>query len=179
MLPSPSSSPQRSVFVDYTNVDRDPTLSPCSPKCKTGIPTPTSHRSPKRRKPFPVKQAETVSKRKRLLEQLQEVANDIYDEDEVVAGPSSLCGPRTVFRMRSAMARGRRPAQNYTQCDSQVLECYKVVINIVSVPTLPFLTTFVSSHKSDIFKCHSENDSFLTVPYACHFSNSELSDLTC
>jgi hypothetical protein len=117
MLPSPSSSPQRSVFIDYTNVERDPTLSPCSPKHKTGIPTPTSHRSPKRRKPFPARQTETPSKRKRLLEQLQEVVNDIGDEDEVIAGPSSLCGSRMVFRMRSTMARGQRPMQNHAQCD--------------------------------------------------------------
>ncbi|KAF7353041.1 WD40 repeat-like protein [Mycena venus] len=39
--------------------------------------------------------------------------------------------------------------------------------------TLPILQSFVSSNKSDVFRCHSVDDgSFLTPPYACAYSHS-------
>ncbi|KAH9947284.1 WD40-repeat-containing domain protein, partial [Amylocystis lapponica] len=35
------------------------------------------------------------------------------------------------------------------------------------------LQSFVSSHKADVFKCYAQNnDSFLTVPYACAYSHA-------
>lgn len=41
------------------------------------------------------------------------------------------------------------------------------------VSTQPILQSFVSSNKSDIFRCHSILDgSFLTPPYACSYSHS-------
>lgn len=43
------------------------------------------------------------------------------------------------------------------------------------VPTRSALQTFVSSNKSDVFKCHSmyENMS-VNIPYACSYSHGEL-----
>ncbi|KLO12843.1 WD40 repeat-like protein [Schizopora paradoxa] len=39
-------------------------------------------------------------------------------------------------------------------------------------PTIRILETFVSSHKADLYKCHSLSAAaFLTLPYACAFSN--------
>ncbi|KAF9485426.1 WD40 repeat-like protein [Pholiota conissans] len=38
--------------------------------------------------------------------------------------------------------------------------------------TFPILQSFVSSNKSDVFKCHSiGEDTYLTPPYACSYSN--------
>lgn len=35
------------------------------------------------------------------------------------------------------------------------------------------MKSFVSSHKSDVFKCYSTTDSYLTPPYACSYSYGE------
>lgn len=43
------------------------------------------------------------------------------------------------------------------------------------VPTRPVLQTLVSFHKSDVFKCLADDVNFLGRPYACAFSNGELS----
>ena len=41
-----------------------------------------------------------------------------------------------------------------------------------AVPTLPQLRSYVSSHKTDVFKCHSDrSDTFFTPPYACAYSH--------
>lgn len=41
--------------------------------------------------------------------------------------------------------------------------------------TLPILKSFVSSNKSDLFKCQSiGEDTYLTPPYACAFSHGKL-----
>ncbi|KAH9050036.1 WD40-repeat-containing domain protein [Lactarius hengduanensis] len=42
-----------------------------------------------------------------------------------------------------------------------------------AVPTRSQLRAYVSSHKTDVFKCYSErSDSFLTPPYACAYSHA-------
>lgn len=44
------------------------------------------------------------------------------------------------------------------------------------VPTVNFLESFVSSNKSDLYKCHSmDTGSFLTPPYACAFTHGAYS----
>ncbi|KAH9894342.1 WD40 repeat-like protein [Cubamyces lactineus] len=41
------------------------------------------------------------------------------------------------------------------------------------MPTRPILQSFVSSNKSDIFRCYSDNvGSFVNIPYACSYSNA-------
>ncbi|KAI0637884.1 WD40 repeat-like protein [Trametes polyzona] len=43
----------------------------------------------------------------------------------------------------------------------------------VSVPTRSILQSFVSSNKSDVYKCHSVYDEvFVNIPYACSYSNA-------
>ncbi|PCH41376.1 WD40 repeat-like protein [Wolfiporia cocos MD-104 SS10] len=37
--------------------------------------------------------------------------------------------------------------------------------------TRPILQSFVSSNKTDLFKCHSDSDAFFSVPYACAYSH--------
>src|SRR5258708_2866514 len=44
--------------------------------------------------------------------------------------------------------------------------------------TLPILQSFVSSNKSDVFKCHSVgDDTYMTPPYACSYSHSKFSSV--
>ncbi|KAI0332507.1 WD40 repeat-like protein [Cubamyces sp. BRFM 1775] len=41
------------------------------------------------------------------------------------------------------------------------------------VPSRPILQSFVSSNKSNVFRCHSDNvGSFVNIPYACSYSNA-------
>lgn len=47
-----------------------------------------------------------------------------------------------------------------------------VYINESPVSTRPILQSFVSSHKTDIFKtCSAEVNAFISLPYACQYSN--------
>ena len=44
-----------------------------------------------------------------------------------------------------------------------------------SVSTRPILESFVSSHKSDVYKCHSMDEaSYSAAPYACAYSHGTL-----
>jgi denticleless len=46
----------------------------------------------------------------------------------------------------------------------------------VPASTLPILQSFVSSNKSDVFRCHSiGDDNYMTPPYACSYSHSKFS----
>lgn len=43
-----------------------------------------------------------------------------------------------------------------------------------TVPTRPILSSFVSSCKADVFKCHSIDEAtYSTIPYTCSYSNGE------
>ncbi|KAI9001274.1 WD40 repeat-like protein [Trametes punicea] len=43
----------------------------------------------------------------------------------------------------------------------------------VHLPTRSILQSFVSSNRSDVFKCHSEHErTFINIPYACSYSNA-------
>src|SRR6266576_2296550 len=48
----------------------------------------------------------------------------------------------------------------------------------IPVPTRIILQSYISSHKSDMFKCESANEStYLTPPYACSYTHSKPSDI--
>ncbi|KAH8113389.1 WD40 repeat-like protein [Phellopilus nigrolimitatus] len=48
-----------------------------------------------------------------------------------------------------------------------------VVRRLFTLPTIKILEAFVSSNKSDLYKCHSlDSGSFLTPPYACAYSHA-------
>lgn len=52
-----------------------------------------------------------------------------------------------------------------------VVPCISLCLTL-AVSSRNILQSFVSSHTSDVFKCHSRTvDSFLTPPYACAYSN--------
>ncbi|KAG1718237.1 WD40-repeat-containing domain protein [Suillus occidentalis] len=98
---------------------------------------------------------ETPTKKPRLL--VAESSNGAVDvdlevDDVVVKRRGSR---RAVFRMMGLASNGY-PAEPHRML----------------LPSRNILQSFVSSHTSDVFKCHSRTvDSFVTPPYACAYSN--------
>lgn len=174
MISSPSSSPRPALF-DRTNVHSDSV--PTRPHNWLSLPTPPKDHKAKR--PFSG-QADPVKKRVKITEEHEESEDvspgeesdsDIEMEDVAMVRARGL--KRTFFRMMNAAAMARpcgiRPSCTlFFFCDV-VLRSY-LTRHVVS--TRPILQSFVSSHKSDVFKCEStEGDSYLSPPYACSYTN--------
>ncbi|KAJ3504001.1 hypothetical protein NLJ89_g8172 [Agrocybe chaxingu] len=85
---------------------------------------------------------------------------DVYSEEEEVAMEDA--------RMVQARARRQLAIDLHTQfVSSSASRCRRQAPS-----TLPILQSFVSSHKSDVFKCQSiGEDTYLTPPYACAYSH--------
>lgn len=105
-------------------------------------------------------------------------SDDAYesDSDQEIqnAGP---CHRRNInlASKRLPVASSRRPF-----CASLVFSIFRVLLMAVSpVSTLPILQSFVSSNKSDVFRCHSVLDgSYLAPPYACSYSHCQFSRIS-
>lgn len=114
MLPSPVSSPSRAALADYTNVERELSLSPArGPRKRAGLPlTPTS--VAKRQRVLSGKGTEPAFARKRLFADLLDATADDSSDDETAQPGPSTRPARSLFAMRSAAARGQRPIPYHT-----------------------------------------------------------------
>ncbi|PPQ77686.1 hypothetical protein CVT25_011120 [Psilocybe cyanescens] len=154
MLLSPSSSP-RVALAPCTNTPRTPPT-----KSAKYLPTPPIDNKFKRRHAVEHKQP----KQKRLKLEEPELSSeseesdldeDVSMEDHNTRVAYSRARKSTPFHMSSRFM--TIPA---TECRRQ------------RPSTLPILRSFVSSNKSDVFKCQSiAGDTYLTPPYACSYSN--------
>ena len=122
---------------------------------------------------------DTIKPQKRLKLDL-DAKNNLEDED-VYMEPQETARLRarqitrsynifSQFTVNPAMS-FNRPARMF--CFTLSFYAYKNIYCLAS--TLPILKSFVSSNKSDIFKCQSVGeDTYLTPPYACAFSYGKL-----
>ncbi|KAI0303171.1 WD40-repeat-containing domain protein [Russula brevipes] len=164
MLPTPSSSPQRDVLVDCTNVTSDPIHN------FHNLPTPPAHGSSKRSRPANdggarLKRLKFNIGKARLCEEgesdgasVDSSESEEEEEDSSVAPSAPVVRrKRTIFHAKTALSMSH-PG---------------VTCRPLPLPTRSLLRAYVSSHKTDVFACDSGRaDSFLTPPYACAFTNA-------
>ncbi|KAJ4472242.1 WD40-repeat-containing domain protein [Lentinula aciculospora] len=148
MLPSPSSSPaQFSAFVNSTNLLRN--VDESQDKCShpwLQLPTPPTHT----KRPLC---EEDASPSKRARKTVREEAESSETEE---------------IMMERARTRFRRRTCNALRMASNELPFQRPS----NVSTRSILQSFVSSYKSDFFRCESVEHGFLTPPYACSYSHS-------
>ncbi|KAG2370070.1 WD40-repeat-containing domain protein [Suillus spraguei] len=146
MLDSPE-APRFEIFYDATNIREN---MPFYASQLSTPATPLDDGKPKRR----ISQFdETPTKKPRLL--AAECGNDVIDieMDDVVVKRRGC--RRTVFRTLGLASNG-----------------YLAKPHRMLLPSRNILQSFVSSHTSDVFKCHSRTvESFVSPPYACAYSN--------
>lgn len=177
MLPSPSSSP-RVILENRTNVFRTPTHR----KASLGLPTPPGDAPAKRRvvsdgtgrrtkrfKPDVTEDEDTSSE--------SEEGEDESDmEMEDIASIQARMRRHTVFQqgVRAVMGNpANTKVENGVQDYDYTFREIKVH-GFVTVSTRLILQSFVSSNKSDVFKCQSTDvNAYLTPPYACSYSHSK------
>ncbi|KAJ7667750.1 cell division cycle protein cdt2 [Mycena polygramma] len=98
--------------------------------------------------------ADDEGDRKRVKLDFSSDGSDAYDSDsDIEFQPAALCHRRNlnVAARKQPVAGSRRPF----------------------LSTMPILRSFVSSNKSDLFRCQSVRDgSFLAPPYACSYSHA-------
>ncbi|KAJ7179370.1 WD40-repeat-containing domain protein [Mycena filopes] len=125
----------------------------------------------------PLDAADPGGDRKRLKLSVDEnySSDSCYESDsDAELQPASSCHRRNTTLWNLALQ--RRPPT----ASSRLPYCAFVLIihltaraDISPVSTLPILQSFVSSNKSDVFRCQSVLDgSFLAPPYACAYSHS-------
>ncbi|KAJ7117351.1 cell division cycle protein cdt2 [Mycena crocata] len=141
----------RSALAERTNI---------SPTCLDASSTLKSWLAPPKRaackRPLNISEGGD-RKRVKLSDESYSDSSDAYETDSDVE--ISLCRPRPPLQ--------RQPTIVATSVRRPFLS------------TLPILKSFVSSNKSDVFRCHSVLDnSFLSPPYACSYSNSARSGAT-
>ena len=172
MLPTPTSSP---IFASRTN-----TLHTLPLKQPTHLPTPPSDNKLKKRSLL----HDTSKPQKRLKLDLdtKNQDDDESDEDEDVFMESheiALLRARQNTRSCNTFSKFRTiPSMNFRKLARmfRLFSHFWLLIWYCLASTLPILKSFVSSNKSDLFKCHSVGeDTYLTPPYACAFSHSALS----
>lgn len=171
-MASPALDPS---LIDSTNVlSSDPRTLPI------GLPTPPSER--KRVNQLDLKGPER--KRVKLewpLKGKENAGADVYSDSDS-EGEGDVCGPRgsaaqySVYGIRNrAMQAGPSSASRRVDCECQPFIANLLLIIGIAVPTRSILQTFVSSNKSDVFKCHSIHENLsVNIPYACSYSNGEL-----
>ncbi|OBZ76265.1 Denticleless A [Grifola frondosa] len=148
MLYSPNTS--RPAFVNSTNVYATRTSSFTATSLDLKRPFPPESTEGRDRKRFksgdPVTNDDAESR----------MDSDSDDEMEDIAAIRARARKRTVFAMRNAAMQAIP-----TSISQQP-----------SMSTRSILQSFVSSHKADIFRCHSiDNRTFSTLPYACTYSH--------
>ncbi|KAG5646450.1 hypothetical protein DXG03_003500 [Asterophora parasitica] len=156
MLPSPDSSPQLVLHNRTNALD-----TPIQTKLSFALPTPPYDKNGKRRAATGhftglKKRKLSFEERSDALGGSEESENDSDDvEMENVAVSNAKARRYTTFQrsMRTVMAVPGRARQE-------------------APSTRTILQSFVSSNKSDVFKCESNNENaFLTPPYACSYSH--------
>ncbi|KAF8901681.1 WD40-repeat-containing domain protein [Gymnopilus junonius] len=152
MLPSPSSSP-RVVFASRTNTIDAPTKTVSLPY----LPTPAGDSRYKR--PSIAKDSKPLKRLKFDRDDSSESEeNDLESDDDVI-----MEDPRITF----CRERRRTPFQLHSLLLTNPSICRRQTPS-----TFAILQSFVSSHKADMFKCQSiGEDTYLTPPYTCHYSN--------
>ncbi|KAF9221937.1 WD40 repeat-like protein [Gyrodon lividus] len=152
MLHTPASSPCRSqVLLNSTNVQPETQRRLTA----TPLPTPPDDVPSKRRL---VALDETPTKRPRVMRSNGQDGGD--DAKDFVVVNSRTRG--TIFGMLRT---------SYVRPPTAPLRTI--------LPSRIILQSFVSSHKFDVYKCHSlTHDTFVTPPYACAFSYSAKSNRT-
>ncbi|KAF9008739.1 WD40-repeat-containing domain protein [Cyathus striatus] len=159
MLPSPSSSPvhpARPALETCTNIECTPT----QPKLSFAIPTPPDDRRPRKRKLSALGSKSQNIPKSLFSSQPAENAFSADDDSDVETDDTAMLRARgkrftPIQRHRTFLS---RPVGSYTRLEES---------------TLSLLRSFVSSHKSDVFKCQSvDANSFLTPPYACSYTHS-------
>ena len=81
----------------------------------------------------------------------------------------------TTFQQHNRFISGPPTACRRYARESNTARAIDVASNLCDVAsTMALLRSFVSSNKSDIFKCNSvELDTYLTPPYACSYSHGK------
>lgn len=172
MLPSPSASPQ-SVLENRTNLFHTPTQR----KLSFALPTLPNDKHAKRRAT-----GEDGRQKKRHKLSLNEISGESSDSEEgdvdsdADLQDGALVQPRarkhTPFHLRTRAAMANPVHHRYE--NSTCLMIYIRDHNfILQIATRPILQSFVSSNKSDLFKCQSTDmNAYLTPPYACSYTYS-------
>ncbi|KZT26962.1 WD40 repeat-like protein [Neolentinus lepideus HHB14362 ss-1] len=163
MLPSPETSP-RPALGNRTNVPV-PAATPLKPAKSLAsifcLPTPAPDRENRKR---PCSDAGEQSKKRVKIEIKPEDDDSWEDETDVgsdmemedVASMWTRCRNRRVFEISRQRAMGDSGAYRPKH-----------------ITTRPILQSFVSSHKSDTYKCLSIlSESDLTPPYTCQYSHA-------
>ncbi|OJA09931.1 hypothetical protein AZE42_04888 [Rhizopogon vesiculosus] len=145
MFNSPE-APRFEILSNTTNVRES------LPFHASQLPTPLDDGKPKRRR---TQSEETLTKRPRMVAESSNNRVDVDVEMEEVTPVKRRGCRRTAFRMLGLASNGSPSGP------------HRVLLSSRNI-----LQSFVSSHTSDVFKCHSRTvDSFLTPPYACAYSN--------
>ncbi|KAF8505540.1 WD40-repeat-containing domain protein [Russula emetica] len=164
MMHSPSSSTQREVLVNCTNVTIEPIHNNPKPP-----PTPAAHALFKRSRPaddssarlkrlkFSIGESRTRTGEDERGDSADESEEESDSDSSSITYCSTARRKRTIFQAKNALAMSR-PG---------------VTCRPLPLPTRSLLRAYVSSHKTDVFTCISgRTDSFLTPPYACAFTNA-------
>lgn len=171
MLPSPSSSP-RPVLAPCTNTLRTPPT-----KAGPYLPTPpiekkgkrrnvTEHKLPQKRPKFEVESCSSESEDDDVDDD-----GDSPMQDLQLSAPQKISPYSLLSRFVSSPTTGCR---RLTRMPFHVFVCLCSLLTMSPASTLPILQSFVSSNKSDVYKCQSVgDDTFLTPPYACSYSSGE------
>ncbi|KAF8974630.1 WD40 repeat-like protein [Flammula alnicola] len=81
---------------------------------------------------------------------------------------------KDVFMEDARVTQGRVRRNTAFQLHSRFMASPATQLRRQAPSTLPILQSFVSSHKSDVFKCQSiGDDTYLTPPYACSYSHGD------
>ncbi|KAI5894102.1 WD40 repeat-like protein [Schizophyllum commune H4-8] len=145
MLPSPSSSPARPVLHDRVNEEQ--AVTPTHRKTTTFLPTPRA--SEKKRRPG-TSDLFFANKRPRIS------SDSSDDEDESSEEEDVFRAPRCRVRLPNQLLESSRQRQTW---------------GVQSYSTRPILQTFVSSSKTDVYTCRSEDTGNVIPPYACEYTN--------
>ncbi|TFY78636.1 hypothetical protein EWM64_g5376 [Hericium alpestre] len=153
MQPPPNCSPVHPVLANSTNVDKGRSAFFSAPPrpLKTKRPSVADLKDDSRRKRVKLSFPEPD-----VSEEEQTDESDVEMEDLADFNPPVVT-TQSVFQMTQRRAT-LRPGLSSRP---------------FHLPTRPILQSFVSSHKSDIFKCQSLDDgAFLTPPYACAYTHA-------
>jgi denticleless len=183
MFPSPSSSP-RPAFANRTNVYQNSGNTIAPPKSWFSLPTPPEHGKVKR--PSTAADGRLKKRVKLCLDnkgskdpithEESDGDSDVEMEDMAIVRAKARNSSTFQMRRNAAMARPsgrlRQPDCNTIHFIPHVHISFNLTPIIVAVSTRLILQSFVSSHKSDVFKCQSTNvESQLTPPYACSYTH--------
>jgi denticleless len=166
MLATPSSSP-RPALGDRTNFFFRSNVSSSNP-----LPTPPEHGEAKRRSNGLEGGLKKRPKLGHIHEDLRQHTEDCSDSE--ITNARSRWRKSTMPYMFNAAALTRPNMLRQTCAYISNATLHDLHIFNFLVSTRPILQSFVSSNKSDVYRCHSDdNNAFLSPPYACSYSNGK------